>query len=87
MVNPMGTKGNLAHAFADILHEMWQCDLPYITPYTFRVTSPHSILSPCAPRLTFHFYLAVHNCACITIRRVRSTRLARILEFPSGWFA
>lgn len=48
MVNPMGTKGNLAHAFADILHEMWQCDLPYITPYTFRVTSPHSILSPCA---------------------------------------
>lgn len=37
MVNPMGTKGNLAHAFADILHEMWQGELPYITPYTFRV--------------------------------------------------
>jgi ubiquitin carboxyl-terminal hydrolase 8 len=36
MVNPMGTKGNLAHAFADILHEMWQGDLPYLTPYNFR---------------------------------------------------
>lgn len=39
MVNPMGTKGNLAHAFADILHEMWQGDLPYLSPYTFRVCS------------------------------------------------
>lgn len=37
MVNPMGTKGNLARAFADILHEMWQTDLPYCSPYIFRV--------------------------------------------------
>lgn len=39
MVNPMGTKGNLAHAFADIVHEMWQGELPYLSPYTFRVCS------------------------------------------------
>lgn len=48
MVNPMGTKGNLAHAFADILHEMWQGELPYITPYTFRVPS-HTFYSLLAP--------------------------------------
>ncbi|KAA1470161.1 cysteine proteinase [Dentipellis sp. KUC8613] len=36
MVNPLGTKGNLAHAFASILHEMWHGEMPYISPYPFR---------------------------------------------------
>lgn len=37
MVNPMGTKGNLAHGFASILHDMRQGDLPYLSPIPFRV--------------------------------------------------
>jgi hypothetical protein len=79
MVNPMGTKGNLAHAFADILHEMWQGDLPYLSPYTFRVRSIPTFYNT---TLTF-CSVAVNNCACYTIRRDRSTRLTRILELSS----
>ena len=37
MVNPLGTKGNLARSFSVILHEMWQADLPYLIPVNFRV--------------------------------------------------
>jgi len=36
MLNPLGTKGNLAGAFAKILHEMWQGEYTYLSPYTFR---------------------------------------------------
>ncbi|KAF9648660.1 cysteine proteinase [Thelephora ganbajun] len=36
MVNPLGTKGNLAHSFAMIVHEMWQAEMPYLTPLNFR---------------------------------------------------
>lgn len=36
MINPLGTKGNLAQSFSTILHEMWQADMPYLTPLTFR---------------------------------------------------
>lgn len=39
MVNPLGTKGNLAHSFSMIIHEMWQAEMPYLTPLTFRVRS------------------------------------------------
>ncbi|KAI0058855.1 cysteine proteinase [Artomyces pyxidatus] len=36
MVNPLGSKGNLANAFSSILHEMWHEEMPYISPYPFR---------------------------------------------------
>ncbi|KAH9945764.1 cysteine proteinase [Amylocystis lapponica] len=36
MVNPIGTKGNLAHAFANILRDMWQGELQCLSPVTFR---------------------------------------------------
>ncbi|CCM01336.1 uncharacterized protein FIBRA_03385 [Fibroporia radiculosa] len=36
MMNPMGTKGNLAHAFANILRDMWQGELQCLSPVTFR---------------------------------------------------
>ncbi|KAH7914581.1 hypothetical protein BJ138DRAFT_1123351 [Hygrophoropsis aurantiaca] len=36
MVNPLGTKGNLAHAFANILYDMSHSELPYLNPTTFR---------------------------------------------------
>lgn len=37
MVNPLGTKGHLAHAFSGILHDLWHEEMPYITPFQFRV--------------------------------------------------
>jgi len=36
MMNPMGTKGNLAQAFANILRDMWQGELQCLSPVTFR---------------------------------------------------
>ncbi|PCH36402.1 cysteine proteinase [Wolfiporia cocos MD-104 SS10] len=36
MMNPMGTKGNLAQAFAYILRDMWQGELQCLSPVTFR---------------------------------------------------
>lgn len=37
-VNPLGTKGNLARAFANIVKEMWQGEITTISPITFRVS-------------------------------------------------
>lgn len=36
LVNPLGTKGNLAYAFASILHDMWHGETSYISPFPFR---------------------------------------------------
>ncbi|CAE6456128.1 unnamed protein product [Rhizoctonia solani] len=36
MVNPLGTRGELANAFYSLLRDMWQGDLPYLTPVPFR---------------------------------------------------
>jgi ubiquitin carboxyl-terminal hydrolase 8 len=38
MLNPIGTKGQIAHAFAGILHDMWQGGQTYLTPVQFRVS-------------------------------------------------
>lgn len=37
MINPMGTKGQLASAFANILRDMWQGEMASLTPLPFRV--------------------------------------------------
>ncbi|KAL5633376.1 hypothetical protein ACGC1H_003762 [Rhizoctonia solani] len=36
MMNPLGTRGELANAFYALLRDMWQGDLPYLTPVPFR---------------------------------------------------
>ncbi|KAH7335450.1 hypothetical protein B0J17DRAFT_670242 [Rhizoctonia solani] len=36
MMNPLGTRGELANAFYTLLRDMWQGDLPYLTPAPFR---------------------------------------------------
>jgi len=42
MVNPLGTKGNIVRAFSGILHTLWHGEMPFITPFEFRVcTAPH----------------------------------------------
>lgn len=45
MVNPLGTKGHLVYAFSGILHDLWHGEMPYITPFQFRVclSVSHSI--------------------------------------------
>lgn len=40
MLNPLGTKGTLAGAFAQILREMAHSELPYLNPVGFRVRLP-----------------------------------------------
>jgi len=37
MLNPLGTKGSLAFAFAQILYEMSHSELPHLNPFGFRV--------------------------------------------------
>ena len=37
MINPLGTKGNLVRAFSSILHALWHGEMPYISPFEFRV--------------------------------------------------
>ncbi|KAH6915772.1 ubiquitin carboxyl-terminal hydrolase 4 [Coprinopsis sp. MPI-PUGE-AT-0042] len=34
--NKMGTQGQLVHAFAKLVYEMWRGDLPYLTPIDFK---------------------------------------------------
>jgi hypothetical protein len=53
MVNPLGTKGQLAHAFAGILHEMWQGNQTFITPVQFRVSG--SISHHCPAYILIEF--------------------------------
>ncbi|QRV73950.1 ubiquitin carboxyl-terminal hydrolase [Ceratobasidium sp. AG-Ba] len=36
MLNALGTKGELAGAFYHLLRDMWQAELPYLTPIPFR---------------------------------------------------
>jgi hypothetical protein len=43
-INPMGTKGHLASAFANILYEMSHSELPHLIPASFRVGSLSSLV-------------------------------------------
>lgn len=36
--NPMGMKGNLANAFAELLKALWKEDYTFLSPVTFRVS-------------------------------------------------
>ena len=58
MVNPMGTKGAVAQAFANILRDMWQGEMPTLNPTTFRVC--RAFLLCCHPRTNFF-----HSVQCV----------------------
>ncbi|KAG9085479.1 ubiquitin-specific protease doa4, partial [Ceratobasidium sp. 392] len=36
MLNPLGTRGELASAFYHLMRDMWQAEMPYLTPIGFR---------------------------------------------------
>lgn len=44
MVNPLGTKGTLVRAFSRILHDLWHEEMPYISPFEFRVCLASAVL-------------------------------------------
>jgi hypothetical protein len=53
MINPLGTKGNLVRAFSSILHALWHGEMPYISPFEFRVcTAPFVLPASRADLLT-----------------------------------
>ena len=65
-LNPLGTKGNLVHAFSSILHDLWHGEMPYISPFQFRVrTTCLSFRFQGLIPLTF--VLAFHLHACCTV--------------------
>lgn len=39
MLNPLGSKGNMASAFATLLYQLWHGDVNYLAPYEFRVST------------------------------------------------
>ena len=43
-LNPLGTKGNLVYAFSSILHDLWHGEMPYISPFQFRVRTTCFVL-------------------------------------------
>ena len=44
LYNPLGMKGNLANAFAELLKALWKEDYTFLSPVTFRVSRPHLFL-------------------------------------------
>ena len=79
-LNPLGTKGNLVHAFSSILHDLWHGEMPYISPFQFRVRT--TCLSIRVQGLIpFTLVLAFHLHACWAIWRFGATRFTGILEF------
>jgi ubiquitin carboxyl-terminal hydrolase 8 len=43
--NPLGTKGNLAGAFAELLKALWAEEYTFLSPVTFRVSLPLALLT------------------------------------------
>lgn len=50
--NKLGSRGRLAGAFHQLLHDMWGGDLPYLTPIEFRVRLNLSVLCLFSRRVT-----------------------------------
>ena len=45
MHNKLGTKGNLANAWSELLKALWREDYTFLSPVTFRVRPPPPIIS------------------------------------------
>lgn len=44
LYNPLGMKGNLANAFAELLKALWKEDYTFLSPVTFRVCEVSALL-------------------------------------------
>jgi hypothetical protein len=86
MVNPLGTKGNIVRAFSSILHTLWHGEMPFITPFEFRVcTTPPFVPQVSRTDLLTFGILALRLPACPAIRRFRAARFAGVSELLAGW--
>lgn len=75
-LNPLGTKGNLVHAFSSILHDLWHGEMPYISPFQFRVrTTCLSIQFQRLIPLTFGF--SVPSARMLRSLAVRSSTILK----------
>jgi hypothetical protein len=82
----MGTKGDLAKAFATLISVLWNEQYTFLSPVTFRV-SKCSHVAPYGDFLTLRIHAEIHLHLRAIFRRNRSTRLSGILEFSSRRFA
>jgi hypothetical protein len=81
MMNPLGTRGELAHAFYSLLRDMWQGDLPYLTPVPFRVSLEswyHQVI------VDVGLGIEIDMRTRSTVWRLGTTRRSRIPDFPLG---
>lgn len=78
MVNSMGTKGAIAHAFALILRDMWQGEMPTLNPMSFRVC--RSSLLRYVPGSHSNFCVAHSLLICEAVFRIRTARFPGVLE-------
>jgi len=86
MVNPLGTRGNIVRAFSSILHTLWHGEMPYITPFEFRVcTAPRLSLQVSRTDLLTFGILAFRLPACPAIRWFGAARFAGVSELLAGW--
>jgi hypothetical protein len=77
-MNPLGSQGKLAGAFAKLLHEMWGGDLPYLSPIDFRVGSRILFLPPAANSFYLYLFAEIDMPTQISIQRIGPARLAGI---------
>jgi len=81
-MNPLGSKGKLAGAFAKLLHEMWGGDLPYLTPIDFRVGSRILFSPPATNSFYLCLFAEIDMPTQISIQRIGPARLTGISKFP-----
>ena len=87
MVNPMGTKGNLALAFANILRDMWQGEGGTLSPVTFRVRIDESFASVSGLTSAVFSFVAIYLQPRSPVLGLRTARLAGVPELPAGRLA
>jgi len=85
-VNPLGTKGDLAKAFATLVSMLWEESYTFLSPVTFRVSVFANNWVSTA-WLTHIVLLEIDRHFRTLVRRDRATRFAGIPQLPARRFA
>ena len=81
-MNTFGSQGKLVIAFARLVREMWVGDLPYLTPFEFRVSN---LLVAARSPNSFYTIAEIDMPTQERIHRERSTRLAGVPYLLARW--